>query len=69
MFGCFWLLGVSACRSLGICGFDGIDRDEWHCEQLAGDILGAGLACEQPVVADALKPCGNTCIRNRRMNS
>jgi hypothetical protein len=48
MLGCFWFLGLSACRSLGIGGFDGIDRDEWHSEQLAGarDILGAGLACE-----------------------
>jgi len=61
----FWLLG----RGAG--SFDGIDRDERHCEQLAGtsDILGAGLAGEQAVVADAMKPCGNTCIRKRRMNS
>ena len=47
----FWLLG----RGAG--SFDGIDRDERHCEQLAGtsDILGAGLAGEQTVVADAMK--------------
>ena len=53
----FWLLGLSACRSLGVGGFDGIDRDERHCEQLAGtrDILGAGLAGEQTVVADAVE--------------
>src|SRR5258706_13376519 len=47
----FWLLG----RGAG--SFDGIDRDERHCEQLAGtsDILGPGLAGEQTVVADAMK--------------
>ena len=47
----FWLLG----RGAG--SFDGVDRDERHCEQLAGtsDILGAGLAGEQAVVADAMK--------------
>ena len=47
----FWLLGR------GVGSFDGIDRDERHCEQLAGtrDILGAGLAGEQTVVADAMK--------------
>src|SRR5258706_10563737 len=47
----FWVLG----RGAG--SFDGIDRDERHCEQLAGtsDILGAGLAGEQAVVADAMK--------------
>src|SRR5260370_16840902 len=47
----FWLLG----RGAG--SFDGIDRDERHCEQLAGtsDILGAGLAGEQTLVADGMK--------------
>src|SRR5258708_40248618 len=46
-----WFLG----RGAG--SFDGIDRDERHCEQLAGtsDILGAVLAGEQTVVADAMK--------------
>jgi len=33
-------------RLFGLCvgSLDGIDRDEWHCEQFAGtsDILGAG---------------------------
>src|SRR5258708_38352236 len=53
-----WLFrvpGLNACRSVG--GFDGIDRDEWYREQLAGprDILGAGLAGEQTVVADAVE--------------
>jgi len=43
MLGCFWLLG------LGIGGFDGIDRDEWHCEQLAdtGDVLAAGRSASR----------------------
>ena len=47
----FWLFG------LGVGGLDGIDWDEWYCEQLAGtrDILGAGLAGEQTVVADAVE--------------
>src|SRR6266481_8888561 len=57
MLWCFRLFGLSACRSLGVGRLDGVDRDEWHCEQLAdtGDILGAGLAGEQTVVADAMK--------------
>ena len=51
MLGCFWLFGLGA----GV--LDGIDRDEWYCEQLADtrDIAGAGLACEKAVVADAVK--------------
>src|SRR5262252_2288238 len=55
--GCFWLFGLSACRSLGAGVLDGIDRDEWYCEELADtrDIAGAGLACEKAVVADAVK--------------
>jgi len=28
MLGCFWLFGLSACRSFGVGGLDGIDRDE-----------------------------------------
>src|SRR5262252_11147564 len=56
MLGCFWLFGLSVCRSLGAGVLDGIDWDEWHCEQLADtrDIAGAGLACEKAVVADAV---------------
>src|SRR5260370_38890112 len=50
----FWLLG----RGAG--SFDGIDRDERHCEQLAGpsDILGVGSAGEQAVRAVARKALG-----------
>ena len=50
----FRLFGLSACRSLDVGSLDGIDGDEWYCEQLTGtrDILGAGLAGEQTVVAD-----------------
>src|SRR5882672_4740935 len=47
----FWLLG----RGAG--SFDGIDRDERHCEQLtdACNILGTGWAGQQAVVTDAVK--------------
>ena len=51
MLWCFWLVG------LGVGGLDGIDRDEWHCEQFAGtrDVVGTGGAGEQAVVADAVE--------------
>ena len=51
MLWCFRLLG------LGVGSLDGIDRDEWHCEQIAdtGDVLGAGLAGEPTVVADTVE--------------
>src|ERR1700731_3139871 len=43
---------------LGVGSLDGIDRDEWHCEQLAGacDVAGSGGIVEQAVVADAVEP-------------
>jgi hypothetical protein len=58
MLRCFRLFGLSSCRSVGAGGLDGIDRNERHFEQLADarDILGAGLAGEEAVVADAVKP-------------
>ena len=54
MLWCFRLVG------LGVGGFDGIDRDEWHCEQVADtrDVVGTGGAGEQAVVADAMEARG-----------
>ncbi len=46
-------------RLFGLCGgsLDGIDRDEWNCEQLAdtGDVVGASWADQQAVVTDAVE--------------
>src|SRR5215468_7909734 len=44
-------------RLFGLCSLDGIDRDEWNCEQLADacNILGAGWAGQQAVVTDAME--------------
>src|SRR5260370_13286522 len=52
MLRCLWLFW------LGVGSLDGIDRDEWHCEQLAGacDVAGSGGIVEQPVVTDAVEP-------------
>jgi hypothetical protein len=46
-----WLLGLDVGR------FDGVDRNEWNCEQRADarNILGAGLADEESVAADTVK--------------
>src|SRR6202140_4570339 len=51
----FWLLGLSARRSLGAGRLDGIDRNERHGKQLADtlDNVGAGLTGEEAVVAEA----------------
>ena len=46
-------------RLFGLCvgSLDGIDRDEWNCEQLADtrDVVGAGWAGQQAVVTDAME--------------
>src|SRR5262245_44143861 len=44
---------------IGAACFDGINRNNWRHEQLAGagDILGALSGGEQAVVADAVEPC------------
>src|SRR6516225_2329732 len=46
-------------RLFGLCGdgLDGVDRDEWNCEQLADtrDVVGASWAGQQAVVTDAVK--------------
>src|ERR1700687_2022830 len=57
MLWCCWLLGLSACRSLGTGRLDGVNWDERIREQLANarDVLGAGLAGEEAVVADAVE--------------
>ena len=41
-------------------GLDGLDREQWHREQLAGsgDVLGTFAAGEQAVVADAVEASG-----------
>src|SRR5215470_11663555 len=57
MLWCFRLFGLSACRSLCAGSLDGVDRDEWNCEQLADtrDVVGAGWAGQQAVVTDAME--------------
>jgi hypothetical protein len=51
MLGRLWLLGR------GVESLDGINGDQWRREPLADarDVAGAGLAVEEPVVADAVK--------------
>jgi len=53
----FRLFGLSVCRSLCGGSLDGLDREEWNCEQPAdtSNILGAGRAGQQAVVTDAVK--------------
>jgi len=62
---------LSRFRLFGHCSLDGIDRDEWNCEQVtdACNILGAGWAGQQAIVTDAIKALWQQCIRKRRMNS
>jgi hypothetical protein len=50
LLGRLWLLGR------GVESLDGINGDQWRREQLADarDVAGAGLAVEEPVVADAV---------------
>src|SRR5246127_1998899 len=57
MLWCFWLLGLSARRSLGAGRLEGLVRNGRHGEQLTDtlDILGAGLTSEEAVVADAVE--------------
>src|SRR5260221_5840320 len=52
MLRCLWLFW------LGVGSLDGIDRDEWHCEQLTGacNVAGSGGIVEQAVMADAVEP-------------
>jgi len=61
-----WLLGLS-CRSLGIGRLDGIDRNEWRCEQFAdaADILDARWAGEETVVADAVEALASSPTHRR----
>ena len=52
--GMLWRFGL-----FGLCvdSLDGVDRDEWNCEQLADtrDVVGAGWAGQQAVVTDAME--------------
>ena len=45
---------------VGVGRFDGINRNYWQREQLAGarDVVGALAAGEQAIVADAMEACG-----------
>ena len=54
MLRCFWLVGLG-----GGC-LDGIDREQWHGQHLAGarDVVGTDGAGEQAVVADAVEAAG-----------
>ena len=38
-------------------GLDGVDRDEWNCEQVADtrDVVDAGWAGQQAIVTDAVE--------------
>src|SRR5215475_3368766 len=42
------------------CGLNGVDREEWNCEQLAdtGDVVGTGWAGQQTVVTDTVEALG-----------
>src|SRR3974377_1286074 len=52
-----WRFGLFGLFGLCGGGLDGIDRDEWNCEQLADtrDVVGAGWGGRQAIVTDSVE--------------